>query len=151
MAKVSISAAVREILGADPSLPTDEVIKKVQAKGVTAPVESIRHGIHNLRKEFRKPAKPAPTKGSSPKAVVDRPPTPVKAAVAAAPIQVSTPVNDLAGIFTNVALVNKVRTLCGGTENAKQVAEAVRACGGVDAFLQHLDLVTGITQDGSKA
>lgn len=27
---------------------------------------------------------------------------------------------------------------------ARRVAEAVRACGGVDAFLQHLDLVAGI-------
>jgi len=71
--------------------------------------------------------------------------------VAAAPIQVSTPAHDLAGIFANVALVNKVRTLCGGTENAKQVAEAVRECGSVDVFLQHLDLVTGITHDGPNA
>ena len=151
MAKVSISSAVREILGADPSLSTDEVIKRAKAKGVTAPVESIRHGIHNLRKEFRNTAKPAPTKGASPRAVVDRSPTPVEAVVAVAPIQVSTPVHDLAGIFATVALVSKVRTLCGGMENAKQVAEAVRACGSVDVFLQHLDLVTGITHDGPNA
>jgi hypothetical protein len=29
-------------------------------------------------------------------------------------------------------------------DQARQVAEAVRACGGIDAFLQHLDLVAGI-------
>jgi len=32
-----------------------------------------------------------------------------------------------------------------------RVAEAVRACGSVDVFLQHLDLVTGITHEGPSA
>ena len=46
--------------------------------------------------------------------------------------------------MANVALVNAVVGTCGGAEQARQVAEAVRACGGVDAFLQHLELVAGI-------
>jgi hypothetical protein len=51
-------------------------------------------------------------------------------------------------VFANVALVNKVVGTAGGVEQARQVAEAVRSCGGVDSFLQHLDLVAGIRTAG---
>ncbi len=50
----------------------------------------------------------------------------------------------LASVLANVALVNAVVGAYGGAESARRVAEAVRACGGVDPFLQHLDLVAGI-------
>jgi hypothetical protein len=50
----------------------------------------------------------------------------------------------LSGVLANVALVNKAVGAAGGVEQARQVAEAVRSCGGVAAFLQHLDLVAGI-------
>ena len=46
-------------------------------------------------------------------------------------------------MFSNIALVNKVAREA-GVEQARQVAEAVRACGGVEAFVQHLELVAGI-------
>jgi hypothetical protein len=42
---------------------------------------------------------------------------------------------DLTGVFGNVVLVNKVVGVSVGIENAHAVAEAVRACGGVDEFL----------------
>ena len=51
---------------------------------------------------------------------------------------------DLSAAFDNVARVNTVAGACGGIETAREVAEAVRPCGSVDAFLQCLDLVAGI-------
>jgi len=56
----------------------------------------------------------------------------------------TAPPSGLAAVLANVALVNQVVGLCGGPDQARKVAEAVAACGGVDAFLQHLDLVAGI-------
>ena len=40
-----------------------------------------------------------------------------------------------------------VVSACGGIENARAVVEAVRACGSVDAFLQHLALVAEVRSD----
>jgi len=51
---------------------------------------------------------------------------------------------DLTGVFSNVTQVNTVVTACGGVDQARQVAEAVRACGTLEAFLQHLDLVASL-------
>jgi len=47
-------------------------------------------------------------------------------------------------VLANVALVNKIVGLCGGVENARQAADAVKACGGTEGFLQHLELVASI-------
>jgi hypothetical protein len=69
---------------------------------------------------------------------------PRKAGPAAPASAAATGVPDLAGVLGNVALVNTVVGLCGGVENARRAAEAVRSCGGVDPFLLHLDLVAGI-------
>lgn len=54
----------------------------------------------------------------------------------------STP--NLAEVLANVALVNSVIGTCGGVEQVRQVAEAIRSCGGVAAFLTHLDLIASI-------
>jgi hypothetical protein len=122
----SISSAVRDVLGKDLDQPADAVIKKVKARGITASDGSIRHVVHNLRGLMRKRAGlPAPAAARL---------TPKPAAG----------VSDLAAVLANVALVNKVVGVCGGVENARQAAEAVRTCGGVDAFLKHLDLIAGI-------
>lgn len=56
--------------------------------------------------------------------------------------------SDLAGVLANVTLVNRVVDQAGGVDAARAVAEAVRACGGVDPFLQHLDTVAGIRAKG---
>jgi hypothetical protein len=56
---------------------------------------------------------------------------------------VSTP-TDVNIVFSNVNLVNKVVGVAGGVDQARQVAEAVRSCGGVEPFLKHLELVAGI-------
>src|SRR5690349_4321777 len=47
-------------------------------------------------------------------------------------------------ILATVALVNKVVDTAGGIDQVRQVAEAVRSCGGVEGFLRHLELVAGI-------
>jgi hypothetical protein len=51
---------------------------------------------------------------------------------------------DRTAVFANLTRVNKVVGACGSVEAAREAAEAVRACGGVDAFLAHLELVAGI-------
>ena len=142
VATVSVSAAVREALRKDLTLPADDVIKLVQRRGVTAPEKSIRESVHNIRSELkRKAAKavPAAARTTAPAAAARPAATGAPAASPAAPSA------DLTSLLANVALVNRVMTLAGGPDNARQVAEAVRACGGVDAFLQHLDTVAGIT------
>jgi hypothetical protein len=71
--------------------------------------------------------------------------TPKPATPAPSAAKSSSP--DLTNVFANVAVVNKVVGTAGGVEPARQVAEAVRWCG-VEAFLQHLDLVAGIRTAG---
>jgi hypothetical protein len=153
LATVTISSVVREILGKDPELKADEVVKRAITRGITAPPHSIKHVVNNLRKEFRQPGKSTPTKPA-----VARKTTPpakpklsttkslsVSSPAPSASMPVTTPSSpDLAGVFAKVTLVNQVLLLCGGVENARQLAEAVRTCGGIDPFLQHLDLVAGI-------
>lgn len=152
-AATSTSAVVRSVLGANLKLTADEVVRKAKARGVTAPEASIRNLVYNIRGELRKKAAgapkavpaaaretagpaPAPTRTAAPK------PTP-------APTPSSAP--DLPGVLANVALVNTVVGVAGGGEQARRVAEAVRACGGVEAFLQHLDLVAGIRGAGTTS
>ena len=159
MAGIVVSHVVRSILTANVEMPADEVIVRAKAKGVKAPDASIRGIIHKLKSELRKkaakpvvvataarttaPAKPVKTAVASAKAAT----TPAKTAAAptkaAAKPAVSAPSN-LSTVFSNVTLVNKVVGIAGGVDQARQVAEAVKACGGVDAFLKHLDLVAGI-------
>jgi hypothetical protein len=56
----------------------------------------------------------------------------------------AAPTPGVGAVLANVALVDRVAGQSGGVQNARQVAEAVRACGGVNAFLQILDAVAGI-------
>lgn len=124
----SVSPVVRAILSADLELPADAVIAKARAKGVTAPDATVRNLVHNIRSELKKAGikpKPAPATVA--------PPTPAAA-----------PAPELSGVLSNVALVNAAVAASGGVEQARQVADAVRACGGPEAFVQYLDLVAGI-------
>ena len=89
------------------------------------------------------PAYPAAKAGVTAPRVVLQPPKPV-----AAPIAVLQPAlahADLSGVFAHVALVHRVVCLCDCVGKPGQAAEAVRACGGANEFLQHPDLVAGIT------
>jgi hypothetical protein len=141
----SVSPVVRAILSADLELPADAVIAKAKAKGVTAPDESIRNAVHNIRSELRragaKPS-PAPKAAPAPKAVV---PKPKPAAVAPA----LSPTVGVTDVLSNVAQVNAAVAASGGVDQARQVAEAVRACGGPEQFAQYLDLVAGIRTGGA--
>jgi hypothetical protein len=128
---LTTSGVVRAILTADPSLSADEVIKRAKTKGLKAPEAAIRTTVHNVRSELKKKAaRPAPAAA--------------RTTVAPAPAPSATAPTELTGVLTNVALVNSVVGACGGVDPARKAAEAVRACGGVEAFLLHLDLVAGI-------
>ena len=141
MPAVVMSSVVRAILTADINLSADEVIKRARLKGVTAPERSVRDTIYNVRSGLKKKGvRPAPAAARETK--VAKPAAPVKPAPAAPVRSSSAP--GLAGVLANVALVNAVVGASGGIEPVRQVAEAVRACGGVEAFLQHLDLVAKV-------
>jgi hypothetical protein len=168
MATASMSSILRTILTANPGLSNDEVVRKAKARGVSKPDAVIKHNLYNIRAEFNKlssqavpiPAKSAARQTSAPKPVVTPKPAPVavqtgerkasapKSLTAVKPATntaaTSSPAVDLDGVFSNVTLVNTVVTVCGGVDQTRQVAEAVRACGNLEAFLQHLDLVAGL-------
>jgi hypothetical protein len=145
MPALAISPVVRSILSANINLSADEVIRKAKDKGLTAPEASIRTAVHNIRSELKKPKKSKPV--AAPAAARQTKPTPApKPAPVAAKSSTPTPSSspELSTVLANVALVNKVVEACGGPEPARKVADAVRSCGSVEAFLQHLDLVAGI-------
>ncbi|MDB5312794.1 MAG: hypothetical protein JWO38_6996 [Gemmataceae bacterium] len=142
----SITSTVREILTSDPSLSADEVIKRAKARGLDAPVPSIRNVVHNIRSDIKKKKKAKAAPAAAREIPKPKPPAAAPKSSAATPKpSTATPlVPNLADLLANVALVNRVVGLCGGPENARQAAEAVRTSGGVDAFLQHVDLIAGI-------
>lgn len=138
MAEVSIQSVVRTILAKDIELPTKEVIRRAKLRGVEASDESITNAIYILRPKLRKEGA-----GAVPVKVVAaaaRETTPSKPAAPATPAAAA----DLQGVLGNVALVNKIVGVCGGIENARQTAEAVETCGGLQAFLKQLELVAEI-------
>lgn len=138
---VAVSPVVRAILTENIDLPTDEVIKRAKAQGVTAPEKSIRDTLYNVKSELRKKgAKPAPAAARATKTA----PAPKPVVIPASAPTPSPSAPDLSSVLANVALVNTVAGACGGVDQARKVAEAVRACGSVEAFLQHLDLVVQV-------
>ena len=159
MPTVTTSSVIRSILTEDVNLTAADVIREARRRGLKASDESIKGLVYNIRGEVKRagaarngsPAKAPPVAPARPAA---RPPAttprvlpqPSRPAAPPAPRPAAGPVPaDVAAVLANVALVGRVAGLCGGPGNARQVAEAVRACGGVDEFLQHLDLVAGIT------
>jgi hypothetical protein len=137
-ASPSVSPVVRAILSADLDLSADEVVTQAKARGVTAPDASIRALVYNIRGELKR--KP----GQAPRAVV-APSKPASVAAAAPPVVPAQPAPvGVSAVLSNVALVNGAVAASGGIEQARQVAEAVRACGGPASFAQYLDLVAGI-------
>lgn len=140
MTKLSTQGVVRDILLKNPNRDTDDVVRRAKAKGLTVPDSKIRHAVHNLRNKVRAEV------GSTAKVVpaAARETTAPKPALAEATPTAATPNIDLPGVLANVALVNNIVGLCGGIENARQAAEAVEKCGGLEAFLQHLTLVDQI-------
>jgi hypothetical protein len=135
--KPSVSSVVRAILSENIDLPADEVIQEARRRGLTATPASVRSSVHNVRSELKK-------KGTRPAPAAARETRLEAPAAAPAPAPAAGGGGDLAAVLANVALVNRVIDACGGGENVRQAAEAVRSCGGVDPFLQHLDLLLGI-------
>lgn len=139
------SSVVRTLLRGDIDMSADDVIQKAKSRGVTASPDSIRKIVHKLRGEVRKSlAKPAP---AAARQTVSTLPAPAAARQTASPPPApasAPPPSKLTGVFATVSQVNAVVGVVGGVDQARQAAEAVRACGSVEAFLQHLDLVAGI-------
>lgn len=128
-----VRPVLREILANDIDQSVPDVIRRARARGVTASDSTLREAVYEVKTELRKARpKPAPAAAHATK------PKPDPVAEPA-----GTP-SDLSSVLTNVALVNTVVTVAGGVEQARKVAEAVQACGGVDAFLLHLDLVAQV-------
>ncbi|MFO0798303.1 MAG: hypothetical protein U0804_12570 [Gemmataceae bacterium] len=125
------SSVVRDILSGDLGLSADEVVAAAKARGLMASEASIKALVYNIRGELKKKAMPAPRVVPA-AAQKTTPPTPAA----------DTP--GVAQVLSNVAQVHAAVLASGGVEQAKQVAEAVRACGGPEAFAQYLDLVAGI-------
>jgi len=152
MAELTTSGVVRDILTRDPEMQTDEIVRLAKRRGLTVPDEKIRHSVHNQRNTIR--AQATGTAKVAPAAARETTPSKV-APISAAPISVttaaSTPTPELAGVLANVALVNTIVGLCGSVENTRQAAEAVEACGGLEAFLRHLELVASIRGAGPAA
>lgn len=117
-----MSSVVRAILSDDINLSADEVIKRSRAHGVTTPEQSLRTTTHNIKSDLRKKAakagvKPVPAAARTTKSPEPAPVPTVVATKASA--------HDLASVLAAVALVNSVVGVCGGTEQARKVAEAV--------------------------
>jgi hypothetical protein len=148
----STSAIVREILSADQSLTADQVVAAVRKRGQSASDDYIRKLTYHIRSELKKAGTKAPTAAAPastrPASTATQAPKPVPVAARETPAPKPAAPSDLPSVLANVALVNGVVGLCGGPDNARKVAEAVAACGGVEAFLLHLDLVAGIRAGG---
>ena len=125
-----VRSVIRTILAANPDLNVEDVSRRLKARGMTVSDAAVKKAFYNVRGEVRKPtaAKAAPAAARS----------------SAAPAETPAAGVELGTVLSNVALVNKVVGACGGIDPVRQVAEAVRSCGSVDIFLQHLDIVAGI-------
>jgi len=142
----AMTPTIRSILSANINLTADEVIRKALDKGVKASDKSMRDTVYNIKSELRrKGAKPAPAPAAARETKAPKP----TSITPATPANPASSASDLSAILANVALVNTVVGTCGGIDQARQVAEAVRSCGSVEAFLQHLEVVAQVRGAGS--
>jgi hypothetical protein len=169
MATASMSSILRGILTANPAMPNDEIISKAKAAGVNKPDSVIRHNLYNLKtvlkngtsKASRTSPKSKAHQTSATKSITGKSPAPIavqssaarrtsdpKSVIAAKAgnnsVAESAKAVDLSSIFSNVAKVNEVIAACGGVDRIRGVTEAIRACGSLEAFLQHVDLVADL-------
>lgn len=129
---LSAYTLAREALTEEPLLSTDNLVIRLKARGVTKKDPKIREIIRKTRGEIRRKAAKAPKPIPAPAAaVVTVPPAPAAAVVATDP-------------FAGVRLANRTAQACGGIAKAREIAEAIRTVGGIDAFLERLDLVADI-------
>ncbi|MBN9120671.1 MAG: hypothetical protein J0I06_16225 [Planctomycetes bacterium] len=141
----SAYSLAREILTADQSLSNDDVLARIKARGVTKPDAYIREAIRGTRNDIRsRGAKPVPTAART---IPEPKPAPEVSGEAAVPVSGEVPGE--AALFAGLALVNKTARLCGGFAKAREIAEAIRSCGGIDAFLKRVELVAEILGSGA--
>jgi hypothetical protein len=131
----------REALADEPGLSTDALLARLKARGITKKDSEIREVIRKTRGEIRRKEKKAGA--ATPKPI----PVPSAAAVTVPP---PAPVVAAGDPFATVRLTNKTAAACGGIAKAREVAEAIRAVGGIDAFLERLALVADILGSDTK-
>lgn len=131
-APLSAYTLAREALTDEPTLSTDDVVIRLKSRGVTKNDSKIREIVRKTRGELRR--KVTKTGAAAPKPI----PAPAAAAVTAPPAVVP------GDPFAGVRLTNRTAHACGGIGKAREIAEAIRNVGGIDAFLERLDLVADI-------
>lgn len=137
---LSAYTLAREELTQDPSLSTDDLMVRLKSRGVTKKDSAIREVIRQTRGKLRRRERKNGT--AAPKPI----PVPAAATVTAPP-----PVAPgAADPFAGVRLANVTAQACGGVAKAREIAEAIRAVGGIDAFLERLDLVADILGSATK-
>lgn len=145
-------SVVREILAEDISMDVHEVMARAKKHGLDKSDSELRRVVHKTRSWMKAKAKEKGTTAVAPVAArhTASPKPETKSSPASRPEALATesPATaagiDLASVFANVTRVNKVVSACGGIEKAREVVEALQACGGISAFLQHLELIAGI-------
>lgn len=129
----------RELLTADPTLSNEAIFARIKARGVSKSDATIRDAIRRTRSDMAASGpKPAPTAARE----TTEPKAPAPAPAAEPKVEAVAP--DEAALFAALGQVNKTAQLCGGVAKARAIADAIRACGGIDAFLRRLDLVAEI-------
>ncbi|VTR94662.1 unnamed protein product [Gemmata massiliana] len=115
----------RDVLAADPDLPSAVALSLIKARGVSRSDSEILEAIRKTRGVVRQKAKAVPAAA--------------RETTAPAPETLTEQ-----AVFTGLALVNKTAHLCGGVAKAREIAEAIRSCGGIDTFLKRLELIAEI-------
>lgn len=134
---LSAYTLAREALTHEPLLTTDDLVARLKSRGITKKDSDIRAVIRKTRGEIRRKGLKT---GGAPRPI----PVPAAAVVTTPPAAVA------ADPFAGVRLANKTAHACGGIAKAREVAEAIRAVGGIDAFLERLDLVADILGSDTK-
>jgi hypothetical protein len=145
-APLSAYTLAREALADEPELSTDDLVTRLKARGITKKDPDIREIIRKTRGEIRRKAKKA--EGATARPI----PVPSAAAVTVPPPAVTpvAPAPAAADPFAGVRLANRTAAACGGIAKAREIAEAIRTVGGIDAFLERLDLVADILGSDTK-
>jgi urease gamma subunit len=140
--ELSARSVVREILTSDIMMSADGVMDRAKKRGVKLPDPELRRLVTKTRSWMKSQPKDTAAPATVPAAarhIVAPTPEPKVEPV----VELTNHMN-LSSVFANVTRVNSVVSACGSVDVARDVAEAVRACGSVAAFLQHLEVVAGI-------
>ena len=131
---LSAYTVAREVLTTDPGLSNDAVLDRIKTRGVTGSDATIREAIRTTRGKLRRAG-----------AIV----APAAARLTVEPkVQAAPP--DESSLFASISQVNKAAHLCGGVAKARDIAEAIRACGGLDVFVKRLDIVAEILSSDTE-